>query len=64
MVYESLDVKENETLIKENEYLRINRDKATIQLEELLQIAKEYNEVNLVDRLEIILNILRGKEDE
>lgn len=39
-------------------------DKAIEQLEEILEMAKDYGEVNLVDRLEIILKTLRGENNE
>lgn len=66
MVYESLDVQENEILIKENEYLRKNRDKAYKEVKKIYEMAKEQDSdnVNLIDRLEIILNILRGEDNE
>ena len=40
--------------------------KAIEQLEELYEIAKEQDSdnVNLIDRLEVILNILRGEDNE
>lgn len=39
-------------------------DKATKEVKELYEMAKEQDSdnVNLIDRLEIILNILRGEE--
>lgn len=37
-------------------------DKAIEELKVILEMAKDYGEVNLVDRLEIILKILRGKK--
>lgn len=66
MLYESVDVKENETLIKENEYLRRNRDKAYKEVLEILNIAKieQPEEVNLIERLENILDILKGEEND
>ena len=41
-------------------------DKATKEVKELYEMAKEQDSenVNLIDRLEIILNILRGEENE
>lgn len=47
-----------------NKDLQHRIDKAIEQLEEILEMAKDYEEVNLVDRLEIILKILRGKDNE
>lgn len=44
--------------------LQQRTDKAIEQLEEILEMAKDYGEVNLVDRLEIILKILRGEDNE
>ena len=39
-------------------------DKAIKEIKIILEMAKDYGEVNLVDRLEIILKILRGEDNE
>ena len=64
---------EHEKLIRENGYLRTERnklkdriDKATKEVKELYEIAKEQDSdnVNLIDRLELILKKLRGEDNE
>ena len=58
-----IHMKEWARAIGNNANLRQRIDKAIEQLEEILEMAKDYGEVNLVDRLEIILKILRGKDE-
>ena len=59
------DKKEVEMIYRDSDIQVLEKriDKAIEQLEEILEMAKDYGEVNLVDRLEIILKILRGKDN-
>lgn len=60
MVYESVDIKENETLIKENEYLRRNRDKA---IKELKDTSVDMPSTLLIEVIDYVIYILEGGED-
>lgn len=68
MIYRDNDIrvleKENKSLMKQLIEQDKRIDKTIEQLEEILEMAKDYGEVNLVDRLEIILKILRGKDEK
>lgn len=58
-IYENLQRKISESI---DYWYRIN--KAIEEIKKILEMAKDYEMVNLVDRLENILDILRGEDNE
>lgn len=59
-IEELVNINEKLSLALESAEQRI--DKAIEELKVILKMAKDYEEVNLVDRLKIILKTLRGKK--
>ena len=64
MVYESVDVKENEILIKENEYLRNKINKAIDYIEECTSSPDEFERFISTGECKKLLKILKGEDND